>query len=336
MTDVIFCQDLVKRYAGRDRNAVDGVTFAVAPGEALGVLGPNGAGKTTLIKMICGVTPPTAGQVALFGQPPSSARARRELAAVHQATPFDMMLSVRDNLRVAAGFRGLRWRDARDHVDRLLAAFDLADHAGHLAFTLSGGQHRRLQVVRALIRVPGLLVLDEPSSGMDVVGRRQVWQLLSEIRAEHGTATMWTSHNIDELERNCDRVMMLDHGRVLQSGSPQTLIGRFGQQILRLSPQRADQCAAIVAVAARFGFTGHCDAGTACLSRSAPRAAGGSAPANGRSSAGEILPDLLAALRGEQIAVRAVEIERASLEDVFVTLTSGGQRPWADAERSLG
>jgi ABC-type multidrug transport system ATPase subunit len=229
---------------------------------------------------------------------------------VHQATPFDMMLSVQDNLCVAAGFRGLRWRDARDHVDWLLDAFDLADHAGQLAFTLSGGQHRRLQVVRALVRVPGLLVLDEPSSGMDVAGRRQVWRLLTDIRAEHGTAIIWTSHNIDELERNCDRVLVLDHGRVLQSGSPRALIGQFGQEVLRLSPGRPDECAAVVAVAERFGFTGRCEADAVRLS------------ARG-SGAGEVLPDLLAALRDEQIAVRAVEIERASLEDVFVTLTSG-------------
>jgi ABC-2 type transport system ATP-binding protein len=310
MTDAISCQNLIKRYPGQDRNAVGGVTFAVAPGEAVGVLGPNGAGKTTLIKMICGVTPPTAGKVTLFGHPPSSARARRELAVVHQAAPFDMMLSALDNLRVAASFRGLRWRDARDHVDRLLTAFDLADHAGQLAFTLSGGQQRRLQVVRALIRVPGLLVLDEPSSGMDVAGRRQVWRLLAGIRAEHGTAIIWTSHNIDELERNCDRVLVLDHGLVVQSGSPRELVGQFGEELLKLSPRRPEECGAIVAAAERFGLTGRCDGDTVCLSA---RAAG----------AGEILPDLLAALRSQQIAVRAVEIERASLEDVFMTLTSG-------------
>jgi ABC-2 type transport system ATP-binding protein len=310
MTDAISCRDLIKRYPGQDRDAVAGVTFAVAPGEVLGVLGPNGAGKTTLIKMICGVTPPTAGTVTLFGCPPSSSRARRELAAVHQATPFDMMLSVQDNLRIAAGFRGLRWRDARDHVIRLLEAFDLADHAAQLAFTLSGGQQRRLQVVRALIRVPGLLVLDEPSSGMDVAGRRQVWRLIADLRAEHGTAIIWTSHNIDELERNCDRVLVFDHGRVLRSGSPRELVGQFGEETLRLSPQRPGECAAIVATAERFGLIGHHDGGTACLSS---RGSGATA----------ILPDLLVALRREQIEVRAVEIERASLEDVFITLTSG-------------
>ncbi|WP_172381116.1 ABC transporter ATP-binding protein [Streptomyces sp. MNP-20] len=211
-------------------NAVDGLSFSVEPGAAIGLLGPNGAGKTTLTKLICGVTLPTNGSIEVFGTDPRACggASKRHIGVVHQSEPFDMMLPALDNLRIAANFKGLRWRHARDTVDELLCAFALNTKASRLVFTLSGGEMRRLQVVRALLGNPRLLLLDEPSAGLDVNGRRQVWTLLAELRRRHGTTVLWTSHYVEELERNCQRVMILDRGRLLQFASPRDLAERYG------------------------------------------------------------------------------------------------------------
>ncbi|MFE0179089.1 ABC transporter ATP-binding protein [Streptomyces sp. NPDC059002] len=211
-------------------NAVDGLSFSVEPGAVIGLLGPNGAGKTTLTKLICGVTLPTNGSIKVFGTDPRArgGAGKRHIGVVHQSEPFDMMLTALDNLRIAANFKGLRWRHARDTVDELLRAFALTTKASRLVFTLSGGEMGRLQVVRALLGNPRLLLLDEPSAGLDVNGRRQVWALLGELRRRHGTTVLWTSHYVEELERNCQRVMILDRGRLLQFAAPRDLAERYG------------------------------------------------------------------------------------------------------------
>ncbi|MDJ0347411.1 ATP-binding cassette domain-containing protein [Streptomyces sp. H10-C2] len=138
---------------------------------------PNSAGKTTLIKTICGVTVPTGGSVEVFGADPAAhgGRAKRQIGAVHQSGPFDKTLPAMDNLRIAAAFKGLRRRDVRHEVDDLISAFSLGAKTSQLVFTLSGGELRRLQVIRALPGGPPLLLLDEPSAGLDITGRRQVW-----------------------------------------------------------------------------------------------------------------------------------------------------------------
>jgi ABC-2 type transport system ATP-binding protein len=299
--------DAVKRYRDSNHNAVDGMSFSVDEGQVVGVLGPNGAGKSTLIKLICGVMPPTSGTLAVFGADPADFRVRRDLGAVHQAASFDMMLPVSDNLRIAAAFRGLRWRCVQSHVDQLLAAFKLADCVDQLVFTLSGGQQRRLQVVRALLRVPRLLLLDEPSAGMDVAGRRLVWQVLDEITAEYGATVLWTSHNIDELERNCEQVLVINRGRLVEYASPRELVERFGRNHLVVRPAVADRVRHAAEVATRAGFDA--EPGGDSVRLAGPEVA-------------DRLPELLAVLHDHGIAVAAVEVRRTSLEDVFMTLTA--------------
>ncbi|GAA0924111.1 ABC transporter ATP-binding protein [Virgisporangium aurantiacum] len=307
MTPAVTVVDAVKRYRDSDHNAVDGITFDIQTGQVVGILGPNGAGKSTLIKLICGVMPPTSGAVAIFGADPADYRIRRDLGAVHQTTSFDMMLPVLDNLRIAAAFRGLRWQSVRSHVDSLLAAFNLVSCVDQLVFTLSGGQQRRLQVVRALLRVPRLLLLDEPSAGMDVAGRRLVWQLLDEITAGYGTTVLWTSHNIDELERKCEQVLVINRGRLVEYASPTELVDRFGQSHLAIRPALADHGPRIVEFAACAGL--HGEAGTGVVRLSGPDVA-------------DRLPGLLATLWEHGVGVVSVEVRRTSLEDVFMKLTA--------------
>ena len=230
-SDVVTAVDLVKRYRNKETPAVDGISFQITEGETIGLLGPNGAGKTTLIKMICGVTPPTSGQLRVFGADPvrDPVAAKSGVGAMHQVAPFDEMLSVRDNLRIAARFRGVSWRAAEPWVLEVAAYLSLTeDHLGRLAFQLSGGQRQRLQLVRALMTIPKLLILDEPSAGLDVAGRHQVQRFVRWLRDDYGVTVLWTSHHIDELERNCQRIMVVSGGKVLRFAPPRELVREFG------------------------------------------------------------------------------------------------------------
>lgn len=230
-SDVVTAVDLVKRYRNKETPAVDGISFEIAEGETIGLLGPNGAGKTSLIKMICGVTPPTSGQLRVFGADPvrDPVAAKSGIGAMHQVAPFDEMLSVRDNLRIAARFRGVSWRAAEPWVLEVAAYLSLnEDTLGRLAFQLSGGQRQRLQLVRALMTIPRLLILDEPSAGLDVAGRHQVQRFVRWLREDHGVTVLWTSHHIDELERNCQRIMVISGGKVLRFAPPRVLVHEFG------------------------------------------------------------------------------------------------------------
>jgi ABC-2 type transport system ATP-binding protein len=230
-SDVVTAVELIKRYRGKDTPAVDGISFEIEQGETIGLLGPNGAGKTTLIKMVCGVTPPTSGQLRVFGADPMSdpVAAKSGVGAMHQVAPFDEMLSVRDNLRIAARFRGVSWHAAEPWVLEVADYLSLNEETmGRLVFQLSGGQRQRLQLVRALMTIPRLLILDEPSAGLDVAGRHQVQRFVRWLREDHGVTVMWTSHHIDELERNCQRIMVINRGKVMRFAPPRELVREFG------------------------------------------------------------------------------------------------------------
>jgi ABC-type multidrug transport system ATPase subunit len=302
MTPAIEASDLGKRYAGADLPAVDGLTFSVPRGQAVGLLGPNGAGKTTLLKMICGASPPSSGQILVYGRCPD-AEAKKDVAVVHQSGPFDMMLTVRDNLVIGAAFRGLAWRRARARAGELLEIFGLTGTENQLVFTLSGGQRRRLQVVRALLRVPRVLLLDEPSAGLDVEGRRRIWATLDELRVRHELTIVLTSHHLDEVERNTERVLVVNRGRLIRDGSPADL---RGAPQARLRTGSADDWAAAAAAAEQLGLTAARDGGDVTLTGPDLR---------------RRLPRLLADLADRQIPVDSVEMATASLEDAFLALT---------------
>lgn len=229
-SNAVTTAELVKHYRGREAPSVDGVTFQVAEGETIGLLGPNGAGKTTLIKMICGVTPPTSGDVRIFGTDPvrDSLTAKNSIAAMHQAGPFDQMLSALDNLKIAVRFRGVRWAAAEPWLLEIADYLSLTPSLPHPVFQLSGGQRQRLQLVRALITVPRLLILDEPSTGLDVAGRNQLEGFVRWLQKGYGVTVLWCSHQMDELERNSDRILVLNHGRVLRFARARELVREFG------------------------------------------------------------------------------------------------------------
>ncbi|MEJ2667962.1 MAG: ABC transporter ATP-binding protein [Deinococcales bacterium] len=220
---VVEVDSLVKRYG--DVHAVDGVSFTVARGEFFGMLGPNGAGKSTLMRMIYQVTPRTSGSLRVLGMP-AGERARsikQRLGVVPQLDNLDEELRVVDNLLIYARFNGIRGVAARRRADELLTFADLNDKRKAMVDELSGGMKRRLMLVRGLMNDPELVVLDEPTTGLDPQVRLNLWNKLEELRTQ-GKTLLMSTHYMDEAERLCDRLVIMDHGKIIASGAPQALI----------------------------------------------------------------------------------------------------------------
>ena len=207
--------------------AVDGVDFRIGRGRCFGFLGPNGAGKTTTLRMILGLTPPGDGALSVFGLPiPERAReVRARIGVVPQLDNLDPDFSVAENLRVYASYFGLAGPRVEANIRRLLGFANLTDRAGSKTDTLSGGMKRRLTIARALINEPELVVLDEPTTGLDPQARHMIWSRLTELK-DRGTTLILTTHYMEEAERLCDELVVMDHGRILDQGSPRELIER--------------------------------------------------------------------------------------------------------------
>lgn len=216
-------QGLVKRYDGR--TVVDHIDLTVQPGECFGLLGPNGAGKTTTLRMLLGLTPPDEGALSVLGEPiPERAReARRRLGIVPQFDTLDPDFTVRENLHTYADYFGLKGRARRQRVEDLLRFASLESRRDAPISALSGGMKRRLTLARALINQPELVVLDEPTTGLDPQARHHIWQCLRGL-LKSGTALILTTHYMEEAERLCDRLAIIDRGRVVAQDSPQSLI----------------------------------------------------------------------------------------------------------------
>ncbi len=214
---------LSKRYGGFV--AVDAIDFEVRPGEVLGMLGPNGAGKSTTMRMMYQVTPPSSGELTLFGMRSGrdARRIKARLGVVPQIDNLDEDLSVRDNLRIHARYHGLGPTEAAERSDALLAFVGLEAKARQQVRSLSGGMKRRLTLARGLVSDPDLVILDEPTTGLDPQVRLALWDKLEALRTA-GATLMLSTHYMDEAERLCDRLLIMDAGRVVAAGTPRGLI----------------------------------------------------------------------------------------------------------------
>ncbi len=222
---VIEAHRLSKRYG--EAEVVDAVSFAVEPGCCWGLLGPNGAGKTTLLRMLLGKTPPSGGELRVLGHrvPAAASAARRRIGVVPQDDILDPDFTAEENLRIYGAYFGLGGARLRARVAELLEFASLEGRARSRVAELSGGMRRRLALARALINEPALLVLDEPTTGLDPQARQLIWQRLRALR-DRGMTVMITSHYMEEAERLCDRVTVMDEGRFLEAGAPRELVGR--------------------------------------------------------------------------------------------------------------
>ncbi|OUE31878.1 Daunorubicin/doxorubicin resistance ATP-binding protein DrrA [Clavibacter michiganensis] len=300
-TPVITAHHLVKKYG--DHVAVDGLSFEVAPGESFGLLGPNGAGKSTTMRMIGAVSSRTGGTLDILGLDPDThgPEIRSQLGVVPQADNLDLELKARDNLIVYGRYFGLPRKQVAARADELLEFAQLSDRAGAKVDDLSGGMKRHLTIARALISDPRILLLDEPTTGLDPQARHILWDRLFRLK-EQGTTLVLTTHYMDEAEQLCDRIVVVDEGRIMAEGSPASLIrDHSSREVLEV----------------RFG---------------SDRNESASREIAGYGDRVEVLPDrvLVYASDGEAVLSRILEqglkpittlVRRSSLEDVFLRLT---------------
>src|SRR5919201_2353039 len=208
--------------------AVDAIDFDVYPGEAFGFLGPNGAGKSSTMRMIGCVSPPSGGTITVFGLDPvkDGARIRARLGVVPQQDTLDFELTVRENVIIYGRYFGLPRRELRRRADELLEFVQLEERAESKVEPLSGGMKRRLTIARSLVNDPDLLLLDEPTTGLDPQARHLVWDRLFRLK-QRGATLVLTTHYMDEAEQLCDRLVVMDKGRIVAGGSPLELIARY-------------------------------------------------------------------------------------------------------------
>jgi lipooligosaccharide transport system ATP-binding protein len=223
---LIHARGLVKQFG--DLTAVAGIDFEVGRGESFGFLGPNGAGKSSTMRMIGCVSPRTGGELSVLGLDPEreGPRIRARLGVVPQQDTLDMELTVRENILIYGRYFGLSRKELRAKADQLLQFVQLDERAGSRVEPLSGGMKRRLTIARALVNEPELLLLDEPTTGLDPQARHALWDRLFRLK-QQGTTLVLTTHYMDEAEQLCDRLVIMDRGRIAEEGSPAELIRRL-------------------------------------------------------------------------------------------------------------
>ena len=231
MSELFAAQNLYKHYG--DATVVNDVSFAIAPGECLGVIGPNGAGKTTTIRMCLGLTAPDSGNVLFYPEgateplhmPRDALAIKAQLGVVTQFDTLDPDFTCAENLRVFGRYFGLKGRTMDERVPQLLEFAALTHKADAKPGELSGGMKRRLSLARALVNRPRLLLLDEPTTGLDPQARHLMWERL-QLLLQQGTSILLTTHFMDEAERLCSRLLVLDHGKKIAEGKPRELIAQ--------------------------------------------------------------------------------------------------------------
>uniref|UniRef100_A0AAU2W199 ABC-type xenobiotic transporter n=1 Tax=Streptomyces sp. NBC_00008 TaxID=2903610 RepID=A0AAU2W199_9ACTN len=290
------------RRGGTPVEAVAGVNFSVNRGEIFGMLGPNGAGKSTTMRMIAAVSPVSGGRLRVFGLDPerSGARIRARIGVVPQDDTLDMELTVRENLLVYGRYFALGRAVIRERSAHLLEFARLTEKADEQVEALSGGMRRRLTIARSLINRPEILLLDEPTTGLDPQARHMLWERLFRLKQE-GVTLLLTTHYMDEAEQLCDRLVIMDHGRIVAEGTPAGLIRAHAtREVLEMRFPAGEQ--------------------------PAPELLAGIAERT------EVLPDrllvyaddgekALAAMHRHQVRPLTALVRRAGLEDVFLTLT---------------
>ncbi len=238
---IVQARGLTKKFG--DFTAVDAVDFDIAKGEAFGFLGPNGAGKTSTMKMITTVSPITEGKLTVFGLDPTTQgrQIRSRIGVVPQEDNLDLELTVAENLYVFGRYHDMNRADIRKRTTELLEFAQLSDRAKSLVDPLSGGMKRRLTIARALINDPELVVLDEPTTGLDPQARHVLWDRLYRLK-QQGATLIITTHYMDEAEQLCDRLVVMDKGEIVAEGSPRTLIDEHAtREVVELRFQDGQQ-----------------------------------------------------------------------------------------------
>jgi ABC-2 type transport system ATP-binding protein len=301
MSDTLLVVDsLTHRYG--DRVALDKVSFEVPAREIFGLLGPNGGGKTTLFRILSTLVKPREGNVRLFGIDVArhQGEIRRRIGVVFQSPSLDRKLTVLENLRHQGHLYNLRGPELQSRIDELLSRFGMTDRKADLVETLSGGQRRRVELAKGLLHKPQVLLLDEPSTGLDPRVRRELSDYLEELRDKDGMTILLTTHLMEEADR-CDRLAILDRGRLVALNTPRQLKEKIGGDVISVEAEKPQPLAE--QITKRFGVEAHVLDGSVRVER-----------ANGH----KFITDLVEAFPGQ---IDAVSIRKPTLEDVFIRLT---------------
>ena len=306
---VISIRDIVHRYDGR--TALNGVSFDVRPAEFFGLLGPNGSGKTTLFRILSTLMIPGGGRALIMGYDAAKNpnALRRQIGVVFQAQSIDPKLSAYENLRHQGHLYGLHGSALKTRIDEMLGRVALADRANDRAETFSGGMQRRLELAKGLLHHPSVLLLDEPTTGLDPGARRDLWQYLRILRDQEHVSILVTTHLMEEAER-CDRLAILNEGKLVALGTPADLRHEIGGDVIVLDTQHPEALAR--KIESRFTVTAQVVSGKVRIERE-----------NGH----RFITDVVEAFPGE---IDAVSVSKPTLEDVFIHRT--GHRFWTEAE----
>jgi ABC-2 type transport system ATP-binding protein len=308
---VISVQDLVHRYDSR--TALNGVSFDVRHAELFGLLGPNGSGKTTMFRVLSTLMIPSGGRAVIMGFDAAKdpTKLRRQIGVVFQAQSIDVKLTAAENLWHQGHLYGLRGALLKSRITEMLARVGLADRAKEKAETFSGGMQRRLELAKGLLHHPGVLLLDEPTTGLDPGARRDLWQYLQILRDEEKVTVIVTTHLMEEAER-CDRLAILNEGKLVALGTPAELKREIGGDVILLDSRDAEALAQQIRV--RFNLDAQVLEGQVRLERE-----------NGH----RFIADVVEAFPGE---IQAVSVSKPALEDVFIHRT--GHKFWTEQNQT--
>ncbi len=310
--DIIAVDDLVVVYPDGTR-AVDGISFRVRAGEFFGFLGPNGAGKSTTIKTLTTLLRMTSGYASVAGamvdRDPDEVR--RSIGVVSQDTVVDVDLTGRENLLLFGRLQHVSSEVLEERVDQLLRVVELEDVAGKPAGRYSGGMRKRLDLASALVHEPSLLFLDEPTTGLDPQSRAALWEYLETINREKGVTIFLTTQYMEEADRLCKRIAIIDHGRLIGEGTPGELKSALGGETIELSFESSGNPELVARAAKVLGtIAGLSQLSTATSSLSASAA-----------NAERLLPSVITTLAKEDIHPSALSVSTPTLDDVFLRLT---------------
>jgi len=306
---IISVQELVHRY--ESRTALNGVSFEVRQAELFGLLGPNGSGKTTMFRILSTLMVPSGGRAVIrgFDAAKEPGKLRREIGVVFQAQSIDLKLTAYENLWHQGHLYGLRGEVLKARIPELLSRVGLLDRAREKAETFSGGMQRRLELAKGLLHHPAVLLLDEPSTGLDPGARRDLWQYLQILRDEEQVTVIVTTHLMEEAGR-CDRLAILNEGKLVALGTPTELKQEIGGDVILLDAKNAESLAE--RIRARFGLDAQVLAGQIRLEQE-----------NGH----RFITEVFEAFPGE---IQAVSVSKPSLEDVFIHRT--GHKFWTEED----
>ena len=312
-SSVIAVCGLVHRYDGR--TALNGVSFDVRPAELFGLLGPNGSGKTTMFRILSTLMVPVGGQAIILGHDAAKdpTQLRREIGVVFQAQSIDLKLTAAENLQHQGRLYGLHGSALRSRISEILGRVGLADRAGDNAETFSGGMQRRLELAKGLLHGPRVLLLDEPTTGLDPGARRDLWQYLAILRDEEHVTVLVTTHLMEEAER-CDRLAILNEGKLVALGTPAELKQEIGGDVIVLETEDSQSLAN--KIRARFDIEVRVVDGQVRIEKDQGH---------------RFVTNLVESFPGE---IDSVSISKPSLEDVFIRRT--GHRFWSEQKDAAG